>query len=492
MHLEAWVLKAQHGAVLLHSEPELAPAAYPVLADVGIRPLRLRLFALQRVTQAVLPLTPYLELSSSPVEDWPCWELALGESVSNRRSLSQELLRSHRELLFRRAISKTGCTGTRPTIMLDRVHQVNTSLCGAERNRSVFEQAAVQLLGAPAETFLASSRVWRGNFVGEGVDDAGGGYSESVSEMTSELQQEALGVLLPTPNGRFEVGENRGCFILRPAATTPADLRHLRFLGILIGVAIRTKCPIDLPLAPPMWRMLCGLQLDVAGIDELDSHVVSTWKHIAEVDDPALLAEMSLETAVPSADGKTLHTVLGEPFVTADNRHTYLARSQALRSSEFDPQIAAVRGGMALVVPVPLLSMLTGADLENMVCGSPDFSVETLRAITRYKGTGEGSDLAQWFWAVLAEFTATERSLFLRFVWGRTRLPRGLSDTQQFSLTVDDRHKSRADADAALPGGRTCFFQLIIPRYSSRVALAKKLKYAIMACRSIDTDAYAR
>ena len=491
-HLEAWVLKAQHGTVFLHSEPAVAPAAYPVLADMGIQPLRLRLFALQMVTQAVLPLAPYLELASSPVGDWPCWELAFGESVSNRRSLSRELLRSHRELLFRRAINKTGCTGTRPTITLDRVHQVNTSLRGAERNRSVFEQAAAQLLGAPVETFLASSRVWRVNFVGEGVDDAGGGYSESVSEMSSELQQEAVGLLLPTPNGRVDVGENRGCFILNPAGTTPADLRHFRFLGILIGVAIRTKGPIDLPLAPPMWRMLSGLRLDVAGIDELDRNMVAAWKCIAEVSDPALLAEMAFETAVPSSDGKTLHTVLGEPFVTADNRQEYLARSQGIRMSEFDLQIAAVREGMAQVVPVPLLAMFTGADLETMVCGSPDFSVETLRAITRYKGIAEGSDLAQWFWAVLAEFTATERSLFLRFIWGRTRLPRELTDTQQFSLTVDDRHKSQADADGALPGGRTCFFQLIIPRYSCRAALAKKLKYAIVACRSIDTDAYAR
>jgi hypothetical protein len=30
----------------------------------------------------------------------------------------------------------------------------------------------------------------------------------------------------------------------------------------------------------------------------------------------------------------------------------------------------------------------------------------------------------QWFWEILSEFTNQERSLFLRFVWGRTRLPR--------------------------------------------------------------------
>ena len=36
--------------------------------------------------------------------------------------------------------------------------------------------------------------------------------------------------------------------------------------------------------------------------------------------------------------------------------------------------------------------------------------------------------LVQWFWEVMDEFSNPERSLFLRFVWGRTRLPRTIAD----------------------------------------------------------------
>jgi len=36
------------------------------------------------------------------------------------------------------------------------------------------------------------------------------------------------------------------------------------------------------------------------------------------------------------------------------------------------------------------------------------------------------SGLVRWFWEVMEEFSHVERSLFLRFVWGRTRLPRTL------------------------------------------------------------------
>lgn len=38
------------------------------------------------------------------------------------------------------------------------------------------------------------------------------------------------------------------------------------------------------------------------------------------------------------------------------------------RLHEFDDQIAAVREGMSKVIPVPLLSLFTGSELETMVC----------------------------------------------------------------------------------------------------------------------------
>lgn len=37
------------------------------------------------------------------------------------------------------------------------------------------------------------------------------------------------------------------------------------------------------------------------------------------------------------------------------------------RLHEFDDQVAAVREGMSKVVPVPLLSLFTGSELETMV-----------------------------------------------------------------------------------------------------------------------------
>ena len=62
------------------------------------------------------------------------------------------------------------------------------------------------------------------------------------------------------------------------------------------------------------------------------------------------------------------------------------------------------------------------------VCGSPDIPLNLLKSVATYKGIDIGAPLVQWFWEVMEEFSNAERSLFLRFVWGRTRLPRTIAD----------------------------------------------------------------
>lgn len=64
----------------------------------------------------------------------------------------------------------------------------------------------------------------------------------------------------------------------------------------------------------------------------------------------------------------------------------------------------------------------------SQVCGSPDIPLHLLKSVATYKGVEPSVPLIQWFWEVMESFSNTERSLFLRFVWGRTRLPRTIAD----------------------------------------------------------------
>ena len=71
---------------------------------------------------------------------------------------------------------------------------------------------------------------------------------------------------------------------------------------------------------------------------------------------------------------------------------------------------------------------------------------------------------------MLQSFDDVERSQFIRFAWGRTRLPRGRWEQH---LTIS--RLATADGEESLPVAHTCFFQVELPPYSSEEKMREKL-----------------
>ena len=82
-----------------------------------------------------------------------------------------------------------------------------------------------------------------------------------------ELQSSKLKVLIPTPNSRNKCGFNSDRFVLNPECT---DQQQLKFLGVLLGVAIRTKRPLNLFLAPFVWKLLVGIEVTMEDLEEVE------------------------------------------------------------------------------------------------------------------------------------------------------------------------------------------------------------------------------
>ena len=101
---------------------------------------------------------------------------------------------------------------------------------------------------------------------------------------------------------------------------------------------------------------------------------------------------------------------------------------------------------MSRLIPGPLLSVLTGAKLEEMVCGSPHVSVAALKQISRYRDMDEHDQVIKWLWEVLSEFDDSQRVLFLKFVSGRSRLPGKL-----LSDSFDHIYKFYSKSNGPLP-----------------------------------------
>ncbi|XP_041034512.1 probable E3 ubiquitin-protein ligase HERC1 isoform X1 [Carcharodon carcharias] len=467
--------------------PDSIPPQYSSLKETNIETIRARLRLLYHFSDLMYSSWRLLNLSpnnqnSTSHYNAGTWGIVQGQL---RPLLAPRVY----TLPMVRSIGKTMVQGKNygPQITVKRIST------RGRKCKPIFVQIARQVVKLNASDLRLPSRAWKVKLVGEGADDAGGVFDDTITEICQELEMGIVDLLIPTPNVTAEVGYNRDRFLLNPSTCSDEHLMQFKFLGILMGVAIRTKKPLDLHLAPMVWKQLCCIPLSLEDLEEVDLLYVQTLNSILHIEDGGITEEnfhemIPLDSFVgQSADGKMVPIIPGGNSIplTFSNRKEYVDRAIEYRLHEIDRQVAAVREGMSWIIPVPLLSLLTAKQLEQMVCGLPEISVEVLKKVVRYREVDEQHQLTQWFWQTLEEFSNEERVLFMRFVSGRSRLPANTADiSQRFQIMKVDRPYD------SLPTSQTCFFQLRLPPYSSQAVMAERLRYAINNCRSIDMDNY--
>ena len=166
--------------------------------------------------------------------------------------------------------------------------------------------------------------------------------------------------------------------------------------------------------------------------------------------------------------------------VTHANHKEFIELVTKVKLAECEKQMAWVRQGVSHVLDMSILSFLSWEDVELRACGPKDIQTEALKAIT------DGSD-CKWtkmFWQMFETFTQEERRKYLKFVWGRSKLP---NDTSHLEYRHQICVMSHIKKDA-LPEAHTCFFQVDIPEYESLEIMGKRFRTAIELCGEIDTD----
>lgn len=79
--------------------------------------------------------------------------------------------------------------------------------------------------------------------------------------------------------------------------------------------------------------------------------------------------------------------------------------------------------GIASVLGAVKDGLFSAQELMSAVIGSQDINIDQLKANTHYEGYSEKDTVIGWFWEVLQEMTALQRTLFLQFTTARSRLP---------------------------------------------------------------------
>lgn len=384
---------------------------------------------------------------------------------------------------------------SRPEIVIDRTKAVryqNQKITDLNGQYSVFGQVLRSMNQRNNSDFRNPERVFKVTYKGEGAIDAGGPYNEVLSIICDELQSTYLPLLVPTQNHTNNIGEFRDSYTINPSLLQ-SGYELFNFLGKVIGVAIRTQNNLNLSLSPLTWKHLVidpVLPVDLKSIDEICfqmTEILKSFDEKAITKENFMMAFSEEFFTTRLSNGEVVELVPGGKSVqvTFEKALEYAELIVKARIGEGKEWYKAIRKGISAVIPIDLLNLFSWKQVETLVCGAGDIKIDVLRANTDYSnGTSESDPHIAYFWEVLTEMSSKEKLLFLRFVWGRSRLPA----SKTFTHMKISKLVPRGPVDKYLPVSHTCFFTIDLPPYNSKEVMREKLLYAITHCTAIDLD----
>jgi hypothetical protein len=411
--------------------------------------------------------------------------------------------------------------------LFDRLHvPASTFLVLEIRRDNILRDALNQLWRRQKRELHKPLKVRMGMQEGEEGVDMGG--------VQQEFFRLAIADALDPAHGLFTVDERTKMTWFCPASPTP--LYHYVLVGMLFGLAVYNgiTLPVTFPLA--FYRKL--LQMPVTTLE----HVTDGWPSLAkglrslldwsdgpvedvfmrsyvfsfesfgltrDIDmlrhkredawppkektgslditsgDDKELSEWTSISAASPTDTERNHETPSEPeMVTNENRQKYvLDYIYWLTDKSIAPQFTAFSAGFYLPLQKKSLQLFTPEALRTLIEGIQEIDVEALEHTTRYEdGYSPGHPTIINFWEVVRNLSPTEHKQLLEFVTASPRVPvRGVEEI----VFVIQRN---GVGDERLPTSMTCFGRLLLPEYSSKDLLAKKLKLAIENSQGFGTQ----
>ena len=111
-------------------------------------------------------------------------------------------------------------------------HRLEKDAAKLSDSKSVFGQLTAKMHEFSLECFFLPHRNWKVKFIGESIDDCGGGFSESIAEMCEELQNGTLPILIPSEPNRDDESSNSDYFVFNPDVIKENHKDMFKFLGV--------------------------------------------------------------------------------------------------------------------------------------------------------------------------------------------------------------------------------------------------------------------
>ncbi|KAI4291342.1 ubiquitin-protein ligase E3 A [Pancytospora philotis] len=327
----------------------------------------------------------------------------------------------------------------------------------AIRRDRVYEDTLALVQRLEADSLKKQLKI---QFVGEDGVDSGGIRKEYFQLLSREIASDAR-VFVPK--------NNRVWF--RPGA----DLGVLALIGRIMGMALYNDIVINVPLSFIGFKKLLALPLGFEDLQELEPEHFRSIANLQSCSDEELRAS-ELFFTVQDGDSQPVELVPGgaRTAVTRENleqfEQAYARYYTELRISE---EFSAFMGGFYLAVSEESIRGMRPHELEKIIIGVEEFDFKVIRDTAVYNGYTSDTRVIQDLWAIVDGYDAAYKKKLLQFITGNDRLPVGGSQSLRLTILRNGSDTER------LPSSQTCFNVLLLPEYSSKEKLARKLSKAL-------------
>ena len=313
------------------------------------------------------------------------------------------------------------------------------------------------------------------------VQGLSGPYRQFFSDIANELQNDSekgtSQLIIPTENNVNKKGEYKDKYTLNPSCE---ELAQYEFIGILMGISIRTGVYFSLDLCSLIWKKIVNERINDQDIKQFDEglYQLVLLKDSTTLSDEQIQTTFSELNTVSLTDGTKIK--LGKyDIAKKEERAKLIDEMVNIRINESIKQINAIKKGINKMIPLSVLNFFTWEEVECLVCGKKTVDIELLKKNTIISPElKEKEYLVKWLWEILDEFTDEMRVNFVKFCYAQESLPPNQEEytKRQVVFTIKINTQSKKDQ---LPRSDTCFFFLILPLYSSKEIMKKMISIAI-------------
>lgn len=299
--------------------------------------------------------------------------------------------------------------------------------------------------------------------------DQGGAYRNVLTDAFEELKG-SLDYLKRVEN--VETATN--CYIVNEKQHDD-DERVFNFIGGLMAFSFLTRQPFGIDLANLVWKQVMGSEIEMEDVRQFD---------------PATYCEIDKEYPL-EVDGE-------------DRDASREARKRAIerKFAKFQKKCGYIREGMNIVLDnkIDVVAYLPLEDIRTRVCGRATFEVDDLKKITKLswnysidEAEAEARKVFEWFWQILEGYSQEMRAKYLKFVWGRDRLPAKFKGEQHLFYVYEPKEETARGGRKtlrwqrnSLPKSHTCTFQFECPFFDSKAIFAQRLQYVVLNALSVE------